>query len=93
MTINQLAKNIDNGLQTDVAILDFSKTFDTLPHRRLLQKLETYGIRGPLLKWSEAFLTIRHMRVIMDRESSSEVYVESGVLQVKKTTHYILRQK
>ena len=81
VTVDQLARNIDNGLQTDVAILDFSKAFDTVPHKRLLQKLEAYGIRGPSLKWIEAFLCNRHMRVIVDGEASSEHYVESGVPQ------------
>ena len=41
VTVDQLARNVDMGLQTDVAILDFSKGFDTVPHKRLLQKLET----------------------------------------------------
>ena len=81
VTVDQLARNVDKRLQTDVAILDFSKAFDTVPHKRLLQKLETYGIRGQQLKWIEAFLFNRHMRVIEDGEASSEHYVESGVPQ------------
>ena len=28
-------KNYNNGIQTDVAILDFSKVFDTVPHDKL----------------------------------------------------------
>ena len=45
-----------------------------LPTKRLLQKLETYGIRGQQqqLKWIEAFLCNRHIRVIVDGEASSE---------------------
>ena len=52
-----------------------------MPHKRLLQKLETYVIRGQQLKWIEAFLCNRHMRVLVDGEASSEHYVESGVPQ------------
>ena len=31
--------------------IDFSKAFDTVSHRRLINKLEFYGVRGPLLHW------------------------------------------
>ena len=76
VTVDELAKNMDKGQQTDVAILDFSKAFDTVPHPRLLQKLEGYGVRGPLLT---SFLCNRHMHVIVEGELSSEVVVDSGV--------------
>ena len=32
--------------QADLIIMDFAKAFDKVPHRRLLHKLEYYGIRG-----------------------------------------------
>ena len=67
------------GLQTDVVILDFNKAFDTVPHDKLLHKLETYGVRGALLRWIESFLCNRHMKVLVEGEASSETTVDSGV--------------
>jgi hypothetical protein len=34
-----------------VVILDFTKVFDTVPHDKLMYKLEKYGIKGDLYKW------------------------------------------
>ena len=52
VTSHDLLKHIDQGKQVDVLILDFSKAFDTVPHRRLLGKLEHYGVRDNLLRWT-----------------------------------------
>ena len=81
ITVDDLARNSDEGSQTDVAILDFSKAFDTVPHNKLLHKLETYGIRDNLLKWIHSFLCKRHMKVVVDGEQSEETKVLSGVPQ------------
>ena len=43
--IDDLAYNIQNGGQTDVAIMNFAKAFDKIGHHRLLLKLAHYGIR------------------------------------------------
>ena len=42
---------------TDVVYFDFSKVFDSVPHTRLLLKLQTYGINGQHLSWYKSFLT------------------------------------
>ena len=55
ITINDIAKNMDNNHQVDAAILDFSKAFDKVAHSRLLYKLEYYGIRGNMLHWLKSF--------------------------------------
>ena len=81
ITIDDLTRNFDNNIQTDLAILDFSKAFDTVPHDRLLHKLEAYGVRGHLIKWIETFLCSRKMRVMVNGEYSSEAEVLSGVPQ------------
>ena len=80
-TMNDLLKSYDTGKQVDIAILDFSKAFDTVPHKRLLHKLSQYGIRGPLLAWLTNFLTNRKMRVALEGEFSEELRVDSGVPQ------------
>ena len=80
-TVNDLLTSFDQGTQIDLAILDFSKAFDTVPHDRLLQKLHKYGIRGPLHTWLTSFLTERHMQVVVEGCSSSETSVDSGVPQ------------
>ena len=62
LTVNDLVENFERGLQTDVAILDFSKAFDTVPHDKLLEKLKSFGIKGDLQDWLRHFLTQRKMR-------------------------------
>ena len=79
--MNDLLKHRDKRTQIDMAILDFSKAFDTVPHQRLLGKLRFYGIKGPLLNWIAAFLKDRHQRVVVAGMTSGQVPVDSGVPQ------------
>ena len=81
VTMDDLLQANDGNIQMDIAILDFSKAFDTVPHDRLLQKLEPYGIRGNLHKWLSSFLKDRQMNVVVEGGNSESVYVESGVPQ------------
>ena len=78
---HDLLSSYDNGRQVDVAILDFSKAFDTVPHRKLLSKLSGYGITGPLHSWLDSFLTQRTMKVVLEGVSSKSTSVDSGVPQ------------
>ena len=56
-----------------------SKTFDTVPHQRLLKKLEHYGIRNDILNWIKAWLTDQTQCMLLKGESSPSVIVISGV--------------
>ncbi len=81
LTFNDLASYHNNGTTTDVAVLDFSKAFDVVPHRKLLHKLDFYGIRGQIKNWIASFLTNRLQRVAVNGEYSSWHQVLSGVPQ------------
>ena len=79
--IHDWAKSINFRGQTDVLLLDFSKAFDSVPHERLLVKLDFYGIRGNMLNWIKAFLTNRKQSVSVNGIFSSSKSVVSGVPQ------------
>ena len=81
ITVNDLMSYHDKKIQVDVAILDFSKAFDVVPHARLLGKIEHYGIRGDTLRWIRTFLTGRKKNVMVDGTRSNKVQVMSGVPQ------------
>ena len=57
------ARCIDDGTSVDVVYLDFQNAFDKVSHRRLLTKLEAYGVNGLVLRWIKAFLSNRKQRV------------------------------
>ena len=59
--------------------MDFSKALDTVPHQRLLLKLNKYGITGKTNKWISSFLQDRHQCVVVGGEHSQWVKAQSGV--------------
>ena len=78
---DDLAVNRNNGIQTDLVFMDFAKAFDKVPHRRLLHKLQYYGVRGNTLVWIQNFLLGRSQTVVLDGERSDPMPVTSGVPQ------------
>ena len=69
------------GSQIDIAVLDFSKAFDTVPHDGLLSKIKHYGIDDKVWLWIFNFLKQRKQRVVVDGIQSNLVTVDSGVPQ------------
>jgi len=74
-------KWLDEGTAVDCIYLDYKKAFDSVPHERLLLKLQNLGIRGNVLQWMRSFLTGRQQRVRVENALSDWSPVTSGIPQ------------
>ena len=72
---------IDEGNNIDTVFLDFQKAFDSVPHERMMVKLEAYGITGEYKNWIRDFLKNRRQRVVVGKEKSEWEIVKSGIPQ------------
>ena len=72
---------LDHGLTVDCIYMDYRKAFDTVPHNRLLGKLESYGFNDQLLGWIRSFLKGRTQKVTINDKDSSWKEVDSGIPQ------------
>ena len=72
---------LDASGQADIIYLDFSKAFDSVNHKLLLHKLQSFGIIGNLLSWFNSYLSNRIQRVVLEGHASDWLPVLSGVPQ------------
>lgn len=79
--LNIWSEAIMHGIPIDILFLDYSKAFDTVPHRRLLKQVESFGVHGSALAWIESFLSNRRQQVRANGELSEFRPVISGVPQ------------
>ena len=79
--VQELCSSNDKNIQTDVIVMDFAKAFDKVPHKRLLYKLDYYGIRNNTLLWIQDFLSLRSQTVLLEGIHSNRIPVTSGVPQ------------
>jgi hypothetical protein len=75
--IDKWSEALDEGLDIDCICTDFQKAFD----KRLIKKIEIYGITNPILSWIEDFLSRRYQRVSIEGEISNRMEDTSGIPQ------------
>jgi len=80
-SLNDWTICFENGYHETVAYVDFAKAFDSVCHRKLIVKLQQYGVTGVLLEWVKDFLTGRSQRTIVGQCLSDVGYISSGVVQ------------
>ncbi len=62
----EITSMLDQGKYVDVIYFDFAKAFDSVPHERLLNKIESYGVNGKVLNWISSFLRNQKKRVVLN---------------------------
>ena len=80
-SLNDWTRSVDRGHSVDVVYFDVSKAFDTVVHSKLLSKLTSYGVTGPIYHWIADFLSDRKQFVSLNSASSVFSSVVSGVPQ------------
>ena len=80
--IDDIHKSFNQGKYTLGIFIDLSKAFDTVDHTIMLDKLNTYGIKGRTLNWFKSYLNGRVQYVNLgDRGKTDELLIKCGVPQ------------
>lgn len=67
-----------------IIFIDFKKAFDTMDHKKILNSIETLGLRGQCLDWMKDYLNNRKYTVKVNSNYSRFVNIETGVPQGSK---------
>lgn len=76
-----ITEGMENSGQVDVIYTDYSKCFDRIDHRVLLNKLLAAGIHGDLFRWFRSYVENRSQAVVVKGYTSSWTPIPSGVPQ------------
>ncbi|CAM5164334.1 unnamed protein product [Eretmochelys imbricata] len=78
---DRITSLVDSGEVVDVVYLDFSKTFDTVLHDLLINKLRKYNLDGATIRWVHNWLENCSQRVVINGSWSCWKGIMSGVPQ------------
>ena len=78
---DKILKGFDQGLITDIILIDFQKTFDTINHEILPQKLYDIGFFKHSVNWFWSYLINIAFLVNLGNVLSDPACFSSGVLQ------------
>lgn len=79
--VTKLINNVDNRMQVDAIYTDFSKAFDRVSFKLLIDKLRDFGLSDVLLGWCASYLEERLSTVVIDGYKSKPFIAYSGVPQ------------
>ena len=76
---NQIHESFENNLYNLGVLADISKSFDTVNHSIILNKLEIYGIHEKNIEWFKSHLTNREQYIPIDdkmKQTFHQLHVE-----------------
>ena len=73
--------NLDNNQPSTLLFLDIKKAFDSVSHKKLLKKLDFYGIRGVANSLLSSYLNGRTQYVSFASTTSTKKQINYGILQ------------
>ena len=80
--LDDICNAVDKRKVTLLTLFDFSKAFDLILHKELLQKMRNYNICDAAIKCFHSYLSDRHQTVIDEKGTECNWYrVSAGVLQ------------
>ena len=78
---DKIFKAMDSKELTVIILLDLSKAFDSIDHRKLLTKLKALGLSLGALEWFKSYLTGRTQQVKIGSVVSEPGHITHGVPQ------------
>ena len=69
-TTHNILNLLEAGNEVCAVFFDFRKAFDSVPHRKLLDKLQELGLDERILQWVKSYLTDRSQKLVVNGESS-----------------------
>ena len=78
---NDWLEMMESGIEAAAVFFDFTKAFDSVPHKPLIEKLQAIGLDVYLVQWITDYLTNRTQFVVVNGVSSKPLSVISGVPQ------------
>lgn len=74
-------KSIEKNNKMMAIFLDFKRAFETIDRKIMLQKLETYGVKGKELEWFKSYLENRIQITKVNGRTSAPIINDFGVPQ------------
>ena len=78
---DDILDSIDDSDVTLLIFLDFSKAFDTVNHKILIEKLKILGFQNDTCGWINSYLSNRYQKVVVGDDESDWIHIQNGVPQ------------
>ena len=78
---DKVAKRFHSGLLTGMILIDLQKTFDTMDHKILIEKMKCMGFSNDVTKWFECYLSKRMFSVHVENSFLDKALISCGVPQ------------